>query len=384
MHVMDNNQVKILLQRYRLGLCSAEEIEAIEQWYNDLVNNSSIEVPAGEITQLDEEIKAVVFEVVKNEKEQLTPVNKKINYLRYAAAILTLVSVGALLFFLLPRKNLDDNMSNRAVAAIDALPGGDKAILTLGSGTKISLDSAKNGFLAEQGATSVLKIGPGQIAYSSNAGGQEPALSNTITTPKAGQYSIILPDGTKVWLNASSSLQFPSKFDGQQRKVTLTGEGYFEVQHDNQKPFIVQANTTEIHDLGTAFNINAYNDEPTLQVTLVEGSANVKTGVAELILEPGTAAIVKNNQVSKETADVATALAWKNGVFQFNKATLESVMRQIARWYDLDIEYRATSNQLFSGSIYRNSKASEIFKILEENDSNIHFTINEKKIIVHK
>ncbi|TXJ28991.1 MAG: FecR family protein [Chitinophagaceae bacterium] len=381
---MDNNQVKILLQRYRLGLCTEEEIGAIEQWYNDLVNNNDVKLPSRELAQLDEEIKAVVFEAVKNEKEQLTPVNKKINYLRYAAAILALASIGALLFFLLPRKNLDDNMSNRAVAAIDALPGGDKAILTLGNGTTISLDSAKNGFLAEQGATNILKVNTGQIAYSANAGDQEPALSNTVTTPKAGQYSIILPDGTKVWLNASSSLQFPSKFDGLQRRVTLTGEGYFEVQHDDQKPFIVQANTTEIHDLGTAFNINAYNDEPTLQVTLVEGSANVKTGVAELILEPGTAATVKNNQMSKETADVTTALAWKNGIFQFNKASLESVMRQIARWYDLDIEYQATSNQLFSGSIYRNSKASEIFKILEENDNNIHFTINEKKIIVHK
>lgn len=379
---MNIDEVKALLQRYRLGLCSEEEEAAINAWYDDMADSSQLILSEEDAEALNEKIKERVFKAIRKDEDSSPGVLRKMNnkLLRYAAAVTLFIALGSVAYYLIPGKTINTKMSE-TTKVHDGLPGTNKATLRLADGTVIELESNKNGLLADQGKTAILKVADGQIAYSSTGQDDAPVLINRITTPNAGQYAVVLSDGTKVWLNAASSLEFPNRFTGNERTVTLTGEGYFEVLHDDQHPFIVKTGETETHDIGTAFNINAYHDEPEVTVTLVEGKASVKSAGKEVELEPGYKAIVKHQQLKKQPANVSAAVAWKNGLFQFNDATIETVMRQIARWYDLQVEHRGNVQQRFNGSIYRNSNASDVIRILEENGS-AHFKIEGNKIIV--
>jgi transmembrane sensor len=280
-----------------------------------------------------------------------------------------------------------------ATAAADVPPGTRNAVLTLGDGTKITLDNAANGKLAQQGNTKVIKLN-GQIAYTSNGkhGSEEPLL-NTIATARGNQYMLILPDGTKVWLNAASSMRFPTAFKGSERKVEITGEAYFEIAKDPAMPFKVVAGGGEIQVLGTHFNVNAYADESTIKTTLLEGAVAVKKEGARLVLSPGQQA--KFQPLARQGQSIAAAsaitllkdvdtgheTAWKDGYFWFENTDIHTLMRQVSRWYDVEVEIKGdVSDDGFSGKVSRSVPLSKLLKVLEQYD--LHFKVEGKKITV--
>lgn len=303
-----------------------------------------------------------------------------------AAAVLVLLGAFSLYQFKVKEK-AKIAVAESSIQKNDIAPGGNKAVLTLANGSTIILDSAANGNLASQGNTKIIKLN-GQLAYS--ADGKDAAIVyNTITTPRGGQYELILADGSKVWLNAASSLRFPVNFTGKERKVALTGEGYFEVAKNATMPFKVDvAGKGEVEVLGTHFNINAYTDEPTINTTLLEGSVKFFTTISgeqkEVRLSPGQQAQLKlNGQINlNDHPDMDEVMAWKNGEFQFNSADLKSIMRQIERWYDVDVIFNSQTDLHLSGQITRYANVSEVLRKLELTNE-IHFTIEGKKIIVH-
>lgn len=261
-------------------------------------------------------------------------------------------------------------------------PGGNKALLTLSDGTTIILDDAKTGQIAQQGNTQIAKLANGQLVYKALYGKATEIAFNTLSTPRGGQFKLTLPDGSEVWLNAASSIKYPTAFIGNERKVEISGEAYFEIVH-NAAPFKVSVNGMEVKVLGTHFNINAYNDEAFVKTTLLEGSIRLTKGSGVTTLRPGQQAQLRNSGNIKviNNVDMDQVVAWKNGYFSFNRADLQTVMRQIARWYDVEIIYDGEiPERQFGGKIDRYGNLWEVLKILEE--SKVHFRIEEKKIIV--
>lgn len=260
------------------------------------------------------------------------------------------------------------------------IPGGNKAVLTLADGSQVILDSAGNGAIATQGNVKIIKLADGKLSYSKEGATNE-VVYNTISTPKGGKYDITLSDGSKVWLNAASSLTYPNAFVGNERKVTLRGEGYFEVAHNAAKPFHVMVNDIDVAVLGTHFNINSYEGEPALRTTLLEGKVVVKKGTQQATLKPGQQAEITNNININNDVDIEEVIAWKNGVFVFNNTNIETILRQVARWYDVDVVYENKTNETFSGVIPRSENISKLLKILEATGK-VDFKINGKQIIV--
>ncbi len=260
-----------------------------------------------------------------------------------------------------------------------AAPVGAKTTLTLSSGRRIFLDSAGNGTLAMEGTVGITKTGNGVLEYVNKGMGSAVLLYNTLTTARGGQTSVVLPDGTKVWLNALSSLRYPTTFTGNIREVQLTGEAYFEVAHRAQMPFRVKSGSVLIEDIGTHFNVNAYTDEPTLNTTLLEGAVQVNGRV----LVPGDqAGIGQDGEVRiHRDVDLDDVVAWKDGRFKFHSVQLSEVLRQAARWYDIQIEYHGQITGTISGGISRQVNLSQLLHILELTGK-ITFSIEGKKVIV--
>jgi ferric-dicitrate binding protein FerR (iron transport regulator) len=271
------------------------------------------------------------------------------------------------------------------VPAHDVLPGGNKAVLTLANGKTITLDSAKNGLLANEGNAHIKKTHDGQLVYEGgkNEAADVPAAMNTVSTPRGGQYQLVLDDGSKVWLNSASSLSFPATFKGATREVEITGEAYFEVAKNAKMPFKVKVNNTVVEVLGTHFNIMAYNDEDAMKTTLLEGSVKISNKQFSGLLKPGQQALLKQNGPIKITdeADADDAVAWKQGIFQFRDASIEAIMRQAARWYDVQVSFAGKiPAKEFTGRISRNVKASELMGMLKY--MGVNFKIEDKHITV--
>jgi ferric-dicitrate binding protein FerR (iron transport regulator) len=294
-----------------------------------------------------------------------------------AAAIILLLGTGAYLFLnrSRPQKAVLVQVQPESQLKKDVAPGGNKAMLILANGTAIILDSAANGQLAQQGKTIVSKLNNGQIAYAasnspSTGGGWGEALYNTLSTPRGGQYQLVLPDGSIVWLNAASSIRYPTAFAGNERRVEVTGEAYFEVVKNAAMPFSVKMNNgAAVEVLGTHFNINAYNDEPATKITLLEGSIKVSGKKGNVVIKPGQQARLTDQssilKVSDDT-DVEEVMAWKNGAFQFGGADIQTVMRQISRWYDVEVEYKGNISLHFAGTMSRNVNISQVLDMLEK------------------
>jgi ferric-dicitrate binding protein FerR (iron transport regulator) len=302
-----------------------------------------------------------------------------------AASILLLLASGSYFFFGNHQAKKEVAVVNKHVPVNDVAPGGNKAVLTLADGSVIILDSAQNGTLSKQGNIKIIKLDDGQLAYDkSGLSANSQVLYNTISTPKGGQYQVTLSDGSKVWLNAASSLRFPATFSGKERKVELTGEGYFEVAHNKKMPFHVTVNDLDVEVLGTHFNINAYADESAIKTTLLEGSVKVVKGNETKIIEPGEQASVTTSEDEinvKQQVDLEQVVAWKNEIFQFERADIESVMRQISRWYDIDVDYHGRVSEHFGGTISRDVNISDVLKMLEMTGG-VNFKIDGKKVIV--
>jgi ferric-dicitrate binding protein FerR (iron transport regulator) len=262
-------------------------------------------------------------------------------------------------------------------AETDIAPGGNRATLTLADGSVILLDDAMMGKIAEQEGMKVTKAEDGLLTYTfipSEKGVATAAQFNTISTPKGGQYQIVLADGTKVWLNAASSLTFPTSFTGNERSVELSGEGYFEVNtvrglDVKNIPFIVKTADQEVTVLGTHFNINSYADEASTITTLMEGSIQVSqlSTSSSKLLKPGQQSVVTLNKgINVSTVNSSSAMAWKNGLFQFEGSDIKNVMRQFSRWYDVEVEFESRVPDIkLWGEVYRNVNASQALEILE-------------------
>lgn len=317
---------------------------------------------------------------------------------RMAAAAVLLLGVGA--WWLSHMRRADGvTQTVHPVAALkkgEALPGGDKATLTLGDGSVIPLDSTDKGTLATQGGTRVLQMKGGRLAYEAAASGATTSGTtasgtiapgttasgtttpgatafpgtttfNTIATPRGGEYRVVLPDGTGVWLNASSSLRFPTAFTGKDREVELQGEAYFEVAQNPKQPFRVKVNDLEVDVLGTHFDVMAYPDEESVNTSLLQGSVRVTRGAEARLLKPGEEARLNRGagvfQVAE--ADTDRVVAWKNGLFLFEGATIEEVMRQVSRWYDIDVSYQGEIPTHYSGGFSRSTPLAEVLDMLQ-------------------
>lgn len=298
----------------------------------------------------------------------------------WQAAAGIVVALGLGMYYYLNSAQKPLNRPQAADQSTRVRPGGDRATLTLADGSVVSLDSLRNGQIASEGAGKVSKAENGLIVY--EAGQGNAAISyNTIATPRGGQYRLELSDGTRVWLNAASSLRYPVQFGAAGREVELTGEAYFEVAKNAARPFRVKANGSEVVVLGTHFNVNAYADEPATRTTLLEGSVKVLAGGRSDLLVPGQQADIKSGSIAVTNADTDKAIAWKEGYFQFGGSSLQEVMRQLMRWYDIDVRYEGAINpRRFGGEISRDANLDDVLKILEI--SGVHFKLTHREILV--
>jgi transmembrane sensor len=369
------NEIEELIERYNAGKANPEEVDLVETWYLNY-RSSPKPIPAN---VLEEDQKESLNQIIGQIKSKPSVINWR--QLSIAASILIFFTAG--IFFYVIKSEPARQAAVKNVAKPDLTPGGNKAILTLSNGQSIVLNGAKNGTLAKQGNTDINKLSGGAISYqgASNIAAADAVIYNTASTPRGGQFQFILSDGTKVWLNSASSIKFPVAFNGNERKVELTGEAYFEVAHDAKRPFRVVSNQQQVEVLGTHFNINAYNDEDVINTTLLEGSVKVTSANTAITIVPGQQAQFKNGKINVATVNVDDAVAWKNGLFNFNNNSIEEVMKQLARWYDVDIKYEGQlPSRRFSGEISRNVNASQILDILSF--KKIHYRIEGKSIIV--
>lgn len=373
------NYFRDILAKYRQHKSSLEETKFLETYYDmfevneDLINSENEPL----FSELKEDIKAKIDQQIAGPKV------KKLNYgwLKYAAAVLLLVSVSIYFF--------SDQQKSDPITQMDAAisPGGNNAILTLANGKKIALNDAAKGEISKQSGISVSKSKEGELIYTvvSREGDElSENTHNTISTPNGGQYTIILSDGTKVMLNSASSMTFPTSFKAADRRVELNGEAYFEVAKDKNKRFRVISGLQTVEVLGTHFNVNAYGDEKIIKTTLLEGAVKVFTAKKSVLIEPGEQAVLDKadeNSIAKHLVNINKETSWINGIFSFEGDDLKSVMRQVARWYDVNVIYVGPiSEEKYFGEISRSSRLSEVIKILELN--NVKFEVAGKTIKV--
>ena len=302
-------------------------------------------------------------------------------WFRYAAAAIIVICIGVALYFRSASNGTGQahtNGNNKLIA--DVAPGKNGAVLTLANGSAIVLDSLGNGVVTNQGETTLL-IRNSQLVYNA-ANMQQEALYNTTTTPNGRQFSLVLADGSQVWLNAGSSITYPTIFTGNKRSVTITGEVYFEVSKDKAKPFHVKVNDMDVEVLGTHFNINSYADEGDIKTTLLEGKIKISKNGKYSLLKPGQQVIANDQQLTVvNTADLQQVTAWKNGLFNFDHSSLKTVMQQLARWYDIQVKYEGNvPSRIFRGKITRDLYLSQVLDILT--DVGVKFRIEGKTVIV--
>jgi ferric-dicitrate binding protein FerR (iron transport regulator) len=378
---MEEKRINELAKKWLDGIITNDEKQEFLSWYNVLEDEMII--PA-EFAASEAELQKRMLKNIKQKQEA----KGKIFTGKFALVAAAASAIAAICFIALyspVQKNVPlttGTVNNEIKKPTDISPGGNKAILILGDGSSLVLDAVSNGTIATEKNIQIRKLKDGQIDYSLS-GKQDAVTYNTLSTPRGGQYSITLSDGTKVWLNSSSSLRFPTAFTTSQRKVELTGEGYFEVAKNPARPFKVQVNEMEVQVLGTHFNIMAYQDEAMTKTTLLEGSVRINKNNTSTLLKPGQQIKIKQgeNAGKVEEANIEEAIAWKNGMFYFNGATIEVIMRQLERWYDIDVVYEGAVSEHFNGVISKNVGIAKVFEMLELTGA-VHFRIQGKKILV--
>jgi transmembrane sensor len=394
---MDNRQVRILLDKYVMGTISAGESEELfrliqAEEYSPLFEAyideyfASVEPEETGSLQVFDSIKSKLSLAIAKQPARVRRLNP-LRRIAAAASIVLVIGIGT--YFLFFNKNAE-SIDVAKTNVIDDVkpPETNRAMITLANGQKVFLDSAGNGQLAMEQGVNLIKLADGKIVYDdSRLATDNPQLTfNTLSNPRGSKViDMLLADGSHVWLNAGSSITFPVAFVENERKVTIKGEAYFEVAHDATKKFIVEANGATTEVLGTHFNVNAYEDEENIKVTLLQGS--VKTSMVNgqsAILKAGEQVKVdRTNQspVIIHSPDLDEVMAWKNGRFVFNDADLKDIMRQLARWYDLEVIYTKDVKEKFYVEMASNTNLSNVIKILEETGG-VHFKIDGKKIMV--
>jgi hypothetical protein len=388
---MDKHSFLSILDKYQDGTASPAEKALIEEYYRRLEKAGTTELSVEEEAALKDAMYQQIAAKVSSAKATIIPIKRK-NYSLVAAAAVLVTLVGAGSYFWLLKKPATPptQAGTVQVKPQDLPPGRDAATLTLADGQTIILDSA-NGTISKQGAATVINNN-GRVSYANTGDETRPAVVyNKVSTARGNQYQLVLADGSKVWLNSASSLRFPTSFTGDRREVELDGEGYFEIAKNAAKPFHVKTSTQDIEVLGTHFNVNAYNDEEVTKTTLLEGKVRVvKRETANgkenlIILQPGEQAIASEYSpfTIHHSPDLDQVMAWKNGWFEFDDTDIKTIMRQISRWYDVDIKYETkTDNEKYGGRISRNLNLSNILKMLE--NYGVHFRLERKTLTVIK
>lgn len=380
-----NSYYEVLVHKLFEGTITPEEKEELENWYRETPDSSVI--ISSSLAKDEDELRRLLLQKTR-EKAGIdeTKTGNRRGFVRVAAAVI-FVLMGTAGYFWIKNNTTapldDDNKIVTSAREDEILPGGNKAILTLSDGRKIVLDSLREGEISQEGDIIVLKLQDGTIAYDGDQSTSKNVEYNTITTPRGGQYQIVLSDGTKVWLNAQSSLKYPTSFNGNERKIELKGEGYFEVAHRDNQPFVVSVNGMEVKVLGTHFNINGYGDDNKTVTTLVEGKVELNAEGNTTIMRPGDQATLNDHgDVQVQKVDVETAVAWKDGYFDFQGKRLHEVMRQIARWYDVEIVYKGQQPDIkFGGKMERALTLDAVLQILEL--SKVKFKVEKgRKLIV--
>lgn len=376
-----NYNVEELLKKYRDNTCTPEELALVENYFSrHVLNNDRMPDAEAQAKALEEMHMAIEANFKRTDRR----LSRNIALLIGTAATLLLAFTISLYFY-----KIKHSESVPALVQNDIPPGGNRAILTLADGSTIDLDSAANGLLAQQQDINISKSEDGIITYemrSDDVMGPATATGfNTVSTPRGGQYRVILPDGSTVWLNAASSLRYPTAFNANERKVELTGEGYFEVARDEKQPFIVHSGRQSVQVLGTEFNINAYENEITTTTTLVSGSIAINNTESKEkdILKPGQQAVWRNGRYRITAVDVNPYTAWKNGEFLFTATPLDAVLRQVERWYDIEVDYSSIPDRKLHAAIRRDIKLSTLLYSIEK-VSGLKFQLKERRLTLLK
>ncbi len=388
---MQESQARILIEKYRKGTLTDEERILLESWYLKLAEETDL--PEENADRLSAAIENLRPPAIPGRK---TPVRPLLKWAAVAASVLVLISLVTVY-------RLDHSeeavVSSDPLLKEDVLPGEHRAMLTLANGSSISLDKVGPGVLAKENNVSIVKTGDGEIACNVPVDSEKPAGKvsyNKLETPKAGQYKVILPDGTRAWLNAASSIRFPALFPAGERVVEISGEVYFEVARHRKNgkniPFRVRSGAQTVEVLGTVFNVNSYADEETTKTTLLEGSIRVIDNVhagKTVVLKPGQQTLLSTKiqgpadspGLNIKEVNTGSVVAWKEGYFRFDGVGLPELMRQLSRWYDMEVVYETTvADHEFVGQIERNANLSKVLRILEL--GGVKFRIEGKKIIV--
>lgn len=384
-----------LFQKYLAGTCTSSEWEELLVLVANIDENDAetltkplyqlwLKAGRNELERPPFDKEKLYKTIIQSEEEQLAPPVRRIRWWRIAAAavFIGVIVTAGVFFFNRDSQPAKPRIAEGSDAAEKIKPGTDKAILTLANGQQIVLDSSATGTISQQGNVKVINLN-GQLAYEGEKNGtMAEMLYNTVTTANANQYQLVLRDGTKVWLNAASSIRFPADFVGTTRTVEITGEAYFEVAKDASKPFHVKVNGTDIEVLGTHFNVNAYTDEAVVKTSLLEGSVKITSGNKSNKLAPGQEAnVTSSGDLTISSGNVDMSVAWVKGYFQFDQAPLPVIMRQIGRWYDLDIKYEgAVPDRIFKGKIQRTLPLSSILNLLRNGD--IQFRVEGKTLVI--
>jgi ferric-dicitrate binding protein FerR (iron transport regulator) len=383
---MNIKQAKELLQRYQAGNVNQSEKELIENWYQQLIETGEWEWADGEKDQLQKIMEYRLLQKIHGASKPLQShlFNRKI---WWAAASVTII-LGASAYFLFLKKTTPSPQIVKTGTLSDDVqaPKSNKAMVTLANGQKVYLDSINNGALALQGNVKLVKLASGEIVYQSSGEIDGQLQYNTLENPRGSTViNMVLIDGTKVWLNAGSSLVYPVVFTGDTRKVAITGEAYFEVAKNPAKPFLVKVETKtggagEIEVLGTHFDVNAYSEEPNIKATLLEGSVNIKRQNVVQTLAPGQQAVLTTGGIKLEkNVDLSQVMAWKEGFFLFNNIDIHTLMRQVSRWYDVDVNFEGNiSAEGYTGKISNDVPLSKLLEALQLNG--LHASMEGRKI----
>jgi transmembrane sensor len=401
---MNNDKLRYLLQQYFDGFISNDDCAELLDYIKnnpgevaDVVDEDMLMLDEG--PELDAGEKSRVLNNIKTDK-RFNKSTKEPQKGRIIAFFTTVAKVAAVVtlfgtvgfYFISKNKSAKNENQVAVVKPGPILPGSNKAILTLANGSTIVLDNKANGTIAQAGKVQVNKVTNGKLVYNANpADAQAKVIDNslvynTLSTPRGGEYQVVLPDGTHVWLNSASSISYPVEFAGNERRVKLTGEAYFEVAKNKDKPFYVTSNNAQVKVLGTHFNISAYADDAEMATTLLEGSVQLSKNGTELILKPGWQARISNSadatQIKVSQANITEVMAWRNGYFIFSDDNIATIMKKVSRWYDVDVVQKGSfTNQNFGGTFYRSKGINELLNGLEK-IGKVHFKIEGRRVTV--
>jgi transmembrane sensor len=386
---MNNSRLMYLYQQYIANDCTVEELQELEvllknpahqQEFMQLLDGTWSGLKPNELKDIESDKAEDIYSSIINKD---TGSHFKLNFwMRIAAAVLVMLSIGLVFYTHSGKQKLQIALAKvQHSKQAEIMPGSNKAILTLGNGKKVMLNGKENGHINTK-AGMLVNSAAGQLSYSASPA--ETTEENSLAIPKGGQYHLTLPDGTQVYLNSSSTLSYPTRFSGNSRQVTLRGEAYFEVAKNPKMPFIVNLrDQQQIEVLGTHFNVKAYADDKTINTTLLEGSVKILANRKQVVIKPGQVAITsQSSPISVERADLEEVMAWTNGMFIFNNENITSIMKKVARWYDVEVVFTGNMDNVnFIGNYSRSKSLTNLLKNIELMDK-VHFSTSGRRVTV--